>query len=101
MSTTEHLEIDEEHDAKIVNGTPQSVSLADLTVDEPVMVLGSTANDGTVAATAIRQGGGPRAGRGGGPGGPGLGPPPDDQQQQQRQPSQQQDPTQQQDVRAA
>ncbi len=82
---------------KIVDGTPQSAKLSDLTVGEPVMVRGTTASDGTVAATAIMQGRPPRGGRGdAGPGG-GFGPPPDDQQQQ---PNTQQQ-GQQQDVRSA
>jgi hypothetical protein len=63
---------------KVVNGSVQSVSLSDLTTGQPVVAQGTTASDGTVAATSIRQGGGSR-----GPGGgPGFGPPPDQQQQQ-------------------
>ena len=67
---------------KVVNGTAQSASLSDLTTGQPVIVQGTTGSDGTVAAAAIRQGGGPRGrGQGGqGQGGPGFGPPPDQQQ---------------------
>jgi hypothetical protein len=55
---------------KVVNGTAQPSSVSALTVGEPVIVTGTTGSDGTVAATAIRQGGGPGAG-----GGPGFAPP--------------------------
>jgi len=62
---------------KVTNGTAQTSSLSDLTTGQPVMAQGTTGSDGTVAATSIRQGGGPR--------GPGFGPPPDQQQDQQQQ----------------
>jgi hypothetical protein len=62
---------------KVVNGTAQTSTLSALTAGQPVMAQGTTGSDGTVAATAIRQGGGPRGGRQG----PGFGPSPDDQQQ--------------------
>jgi hypothetical protein len=61
---------------KVVNGTEQPSSLSALTVGELTIVRGTTVSDGTVAATAIRQGGGPGAG-----GGPGFGPPGGQQQQ--------------------
>jgi hypothetical protein len=67
---------------KVVNGSVQSASLSQLTTGQPVIAQGTTGSDGTVAATSIRQGGGPR---GGGGGGPGFGPPPDQQPQQQPQ----------------
>ncbi|GEM_PF-5884112 len=51
---------------KVTNGSAQTVSLSQLTTGQPVFAQGTTGSDGTVAATAIRQGGGPR----------GFGPPP-------------------------
>ena len=60
---------------KVVNGTAQPSSLSALTVGDLTIVRGTTGSDGTVAATAIRQGGGPGAG-----GGPGFAPPSGQQQ---------------------
>ena len=56
----------------MVDGSPSTIALSQLTVGQPVRVTGAT-NNGAVAATAIEQGGGP-----GGPGRPGApgGPPP-------------------------